>query len=390
MQKCIITDPKTGEKTCRVFKRCGGCQLQEPYSEQLRRKQEKAERMLSKFAGVRPIISMEEPYHYRCKVQNIYGTDRSKHIISGIYQSSSMRLTAVDDCMLENRTAAPIVRTVRKLMKDMRISPYDLRTGKGILRHTLIRVSPSTGQVMLVLVTSSAILPAKNNFTKAMLAAHPNITTIVQNICPDGIPLTLGRRNNILFGKGYIEDELCGCRFRISPASFYQVNPTQTEKLYECAVRAAGITEGTKVIDTYCGTGTIGIICAKHGADVTGVELNPSACRDAEMNARLNGLENIRFFNDDAGSFMTEAAGRGESFDVLVTDPPRAGVSREFIENVGRMQPRKIVYVSCKIESLERDLKQLGRIGYKASFIQPVDMFPHTTGIETVCLLKRK
>ena len=332
---------------------------------------------------------MDDPWGYRCKVQNIFGLDSSKRIISGIYQSSGQKLTAVEDCMLEDPRCAPVIRTLKKLMKDMRIAPYDLRTGRGLLRHTLMRTSFTTGQMMLVLVTAGPVLPAKKNLVKALLRSHPEITTIVQNICPDGMPLTLGERSEVLYGEGYIEDELCGCRFRISPASFYQVNPIQTEKLYNCAVKAAGIGKGVTVIDAYCGTGTIGMICAKNGAEVTGVELNKSACRDAVMNAKLNSLENIRFYNDDAGRFMVELAKKGESCDVLIMDPPRAGASREFIESALKMAPAKIVYVSCKIETLERDLKNFRRGGYRVTYIQPVDMFPHTTGIETVCLLEK-
>ncbi|MBP1532526.1 MAG: 23S rRNA (uracil(1939)-C(5))-methyltransferase RlmD [Ruminococcus sp.] len=386
----IYIDPKTGEKACKCFKRCGGCQLSESYKAQLERKQQKAERMLSKFCNVNEIIPMDEPYNYRCKVQNIYGLDRSKRIISGIYQSSGQKMVTVDDCMLEDVHAAPIVRTLKKLMKDMRISPYDLRTGKGILRHTLIRTSPTTGQIMLVLVTSGAMLPSSKNLVKALLSAHPEITTIVQNVCPDGMPLTLGKRSMVLYGSGHIEDELCGCRFVISPASFYQVNPIQTEKLYTCAVKAADISKGDTLIDAYCGTGTIGIICAKNGASVTGVELNKSACKDAAENAALNKLENIRFFNDDAGRFMQAMASRGEGLDILMMDPPRAGATREFLGCTAKLAPKKIVYVSCKIETLERDLKTLTRSGYKATYIQPVDMFPHTMGIETVVGLIKK
>ena len=389
MPNKITIDPKTGQRSCKCFKRCGGCQLSEPYKDQLERKQQKARRMLSKFAEVNDIIPMDVPYNYRCKVQNIYGLDSSKRIISGIFQSSGQKIVAVDDCMLEDVHAAPIVRTLKKLMKDMRISPYDLRTGKGTLRHTVIRTSPSTGQIMLVLVTSGAMLPSSKNLVKALRTAHPEITTIVQNICPDGMPLTLGKRSINLFGDGYIEDELCGCRFRISPASFYQVNPVQTKKLYNCAIEAAGISRGDTVIDAYCGTGTIGMICAKNGASVTGVELNKSACRDAAENAKLNGLEDIRFFNDDAGRFMQAMASRGESCDILMMDPPRAGATWEFLGCAVTLAPKKIVYVSCKIETLERDLKMLTRSGYKVTYIQPVDMFPHTIGIETVVLLKK-
>ena len=376
-------------RICRVFKRCGGCQFQEPYAKQLQRKQEKAERMLSKFAPVKPIIAMDDPYFYRCKVQNIFGTDAKGRIISGVYQSSGQKITATDACHLEDRRAAPIIQTLKKCMRDMKIPPYDLRTGRGILRHTLIRTSFTTGQIMLVLVTAGAVLPAKKRLVQVLLAAHPELTTIVQNICPDGLPLTLGERSVVLYGRGFIEDELCGCRFMISPASFYQVNPKQTEKLYQCAAEYAGITEGIRVLDAYCGTGTIGMVCAVRGAAVTGVELNGSAVRDAVKNAKQNGCGNIRFYKDDAGKFMQQAAKQGEHFDVLMMDPPRAGASVQFLRAAVSAKPERIVYVSCKIETLERDLKQLVRSGYTVREIQPVDMFPHTTGIENVCLLER-
>lgn len=374
---------------CRCFKQCGGCQFQEAYAEQLQRKQQKAERMLSKFAPVKPIIGMKEPYHYRNKVQNVYGIDRSRRIVSGVYQSHSGKYAPTDECLLEDLRAAPIVRTLKKLMWDMRIPPYDLRSGTGLLRHTMIRTSQSTGEVMLVLVTASAMIPSHKNLIKALCAAHPELTTIVQNICPDGMPLTLGPRSITLYGKGYIEDILCGCRFRISPASFYQVNPVQTEVLYTHAIRAAGIKPGVTVIDAYCGTGTIGMIAAKHGADVIGVEQNPSAVRDAVDNAKRNALSNIRFYQDDAGEFMRRLAAEKETCDILIMDPPRAGASPEFIRAAGRLRVQKIVYISCKIETLERDLQLLEKEGYRASSIQPVDMFPHTVGIENVCVLER-
>ena len=241
---------------------------------------------------------------------------------------------------------------------------------------------------MLVLVTASSMLPSKNNFVKALITAHPELTTVVQNICPDGLPLTLGARSVTLYGNGWIEDVLCGCRFRISPASFYQVNPQQTERLYSCAIKFARITEGVTVIDAYCGTGTIGMIAAKAGADVTGVEQNRAAVRDAVYNAKRNGLTNIRFYQDDAGAFMQKLAAERAHCDVLMMDPPRAGASPAFIRSAGKLKPDRIVYVSCKIETLERDLTLLKKEGYRVTRIQPVDMFPHTTGIETVCLLE--
>ena len=382
------TDPETGARRCRCFKRCGGCQLDEPYADQIRRKQEKAERMLGTFGKVLPIIPAEQPYGYRGKVQNVFARDPRKKIVSGVYQSSGQKMVTVDDCMLEDEHAAPILRTLKTLMQSLRIAPYDLRTGTGLLRHTLIRVSRSTGQIMLVLVTASPILPAKKHLIDGLVKAHPELTTIVQNICPDGLPLTLGPRSVTLYGKGFIEDDLCGCRFRISPASFYQVNPAQTEKLYRCAIEAAALKKGETVIDAYCGTGTLGMICAKQGAEVVGVELNRSACRDAADNAKRNHLDNIRFRNGDAGEFMQQAAKDGGRCDVLLMDPPRAGADARFLRAAAALKPARIVYISCGIESLRRDLMQLVKSGYRVQRIQPVDMFPHTTGIETVCLLK--
>lgn len=381
------TDPETGARRCRCFKRCGGCQLDEPYAAQLERKQEKANRMLGTFCKVMPIIPAEKPCGYRSKVQNVFARDRRKQIVSGVYQSSGQKMVTVEDCMLEDERAAPIIRTLKKLMQSLRIAPYDLRTGQGLLRHTLIRISASTGQIMLVLVTASPILPAKKHLIDGLTKAHPELTTIVQNICPDGLPLTLGPRSVTLFGRGWIEDDLCGCRFRISPASFYQVNPAQTERLYRCAVEAAQIKKGETVIDAYCGTGTLGMICAAQGAEVTGVELNRSACRDAAENAKRNQLGNIRFCCADAGEFMQQAAREGGRCDVLLMDPPRAGADAKFLRAAAALKPARIVYVSCGIESLRRDLMQLVKSGYRVRRIQPVDMFPHTTGIETVCLL---
>lgn len=390
MSKHTITDKSTGEKKCGCFKRCGGCQLDMPYKKQLEWKQSKAERMLSGFCRVAEIIPMHYPYNYRNKVQTVYRCSGSKHIISGVYQSSSRTLTAVEDCMLEDKTASKIVGELKKLLISFRIMPYDEKTGKGLLKHTLIRTAKNTGQVMLVLVMASPIFPSKHNFIKALLQKCPEITTVIRNVNPDGLPLTLGGRSEVMFGSGSIVDELCGCKFIVSPHSFYQVNPEQTRKLYETAVKAADIKTGTKVIDAYCGVGTIGMICAAQGAQVTAVESNPNAVKDAVANAKLNRLKNIRFHNADATDFLCGLADRGEKADVVILDPPRAGSSPEFIQAVGQLSPDSVVYVSCKIETLERDIKLFSKQGYRAVYIQPVDMFPHTTGIETVVLLKKR
>ena len=390
MNKHTIINKSTGEKKCSCFKRCGGCQLDKPYAEQIEWKQAKEDRMLSRFCRPKQIIAMSDPYNYRNKVQTVYKVNGSKHIVSGVYQSSKHSVVLTDDCFLEDIRAQQIIATLKDLMADFRILPYNEESGQGLLKHTLIRTSQTTGEVMLVLVTASPVFPAKKNFVHAITEKHPYITTIIQNINKGTTPLTLGDRDIIMYGKGYITDELCGCRFRVSPHSFYQVNPEQTEKLYAQAISCAALKKGDKVIDAYCGTGTIGLIAAKSGADVAGVELNAEAVKDAVSNAKLNKLDNIRFYNEDAGEFMTKLADAGESCDTVFLDPPRAGTTEEFVDSLGKLRPEKIVYVSCKIETLERDLKLLAKIGYKAQLIQPVDMFPHTTGIENVVLLKRK
>ena len=360
------------------------------YIIQIEWKQAKEDRMLSRFCRPKQIIAMSDPYNYRNKVQTVYKVNGSKHIVSGVYQSSKHSVVLTDDCFLEDIRAQQIIATLKDLMADFRILPYNEESGQGLLKHTLIRTSQTTGEVMLVLVTASPVFPAKKNFVHAITEKHPYITTIIQNINKGTTPLTLGDRDIIMYGKGYITDELCGCRFRVSPHSFYQVNPEQTGKLYAQAISCAELKKGDKVIDAYCGTGTIGLIAAKSGADVAGVELNAEAVKDAVSNAKLNKLDNIRFYNEDAGEFMTKLADAGESCDTVFLDPPRAGTTEEFVDSLGKLRPEKIVYVSCKIETLERDLKLLAKIGYKAQLIQPVDMFPHTTGIENVVLLKRK
>lgn len=225
MNKHTTIDKSTGEKKCSCFKRCGGCQLDKAYAQQIEWKQAKADRMLSRFCRPQQIITMDYPYNYRNKVQTVYKVNSSKRIVSGVYQSSTHSMVITDDCFLEDIRAQQIVATFKELMVDFRILPYNEESGQGLLKHTLIRTSQTTGEVMLVLVTATPIFPAKKNFVKAITEKHPYITTIVQNVNKGRVPLTLGDRDIIMYGKGYITDEFCGCKFRISPHSFYQVNP---------------------------------------------------------------------------------------------------------------------------------------------------------------------
>ncbi|MEE1060722.1 MAG: 23S rRNA (uracil(1939)-C(5))-methyltransferase RlmD [Ruminococcus sp.] len=378
--------------SCPVYKKCGGCQLQNlTYDEQLRFKQRKVEKLLSKFCKVDTIIGMENPYHYRNKVQAAFRTDRKGRVISGVYQSGTHNIVAIDECMTEDVTADKIIVAVRKMLKSFKLTTYDEDLQKGFLRHVLVKRGFATNQVMLVLVTGSSVFPSKNNFVKAITKQFPEIKTVVQNINPYRTNLVLGEQQKVLFGKGYIEDILCGCKFRISPKSFYQINPVQTEVLYGKAIEFAELKGNETVLDTYCGIGTIGIIAAKRGAgNVVGVELNKDAVKDAVTNARANDMKNIRFYQGDAGEFMEAVADENEKPEVVFMDPPRAGSDERFLSSLIKMSPEKVVYISCNPETMARDLKYLcENSNYKVQKIQPVDMFPHTAHIETVAMITK-
>lgn len=374
---------------CPNYKKCGGCQLQNlPYERQLSFKQVKVINLLGRFNHVCEIIGMENPYHYRNKVQAAFG-ERRGEIISGVYQSSTHNIVPVDNCMIEDQKADEIIVTIRKLLNSFKLKPFNDVTMRGFLRHVLIKRGFSSGEIMVVLVTAVPDFPKASQFVNALLERHPEITTIVQNINNKYTSLVLGERSRVLFGNGYIEENLCGFRFRISPKAFYQINPTQTEVLYGKTLEFARLDGSETLLDAYCGTGTIGIIASKHVKRVVGVELNADAVKDAVTNAKLNNVENIEFCCADAGKFMVDAAKVGANYDVVIMDPPRAGASLEFLQSLVALMPQKVVYISCNPETQARDLAFLTKKGYKVKKIQPVDMFPHTAHVETVVLLSR-
>ena len=381
---------KTNPDACPLAKKCGGCQLQNmSYERQLKWKQARCEILLKKFGKVDKIIGMENPYHYRNKVQAAFGRTKSGKIISGVYQSGSHRIVMVDSCMTEDQTADKIIVDIRNMLQKFKIWTYDEDKGTGFLRHVLVKRGFTSGEVMVVIVGASGYFPMKKKFTAALLEMHPEITTVVLNINSKDTNLVLGDREEVLYGNGYIEDTLCGCVFRISPKSFYQINPVQTEKLYGKAMELAGLNENSTVLDAYCGIGTIGLVAAQTAGSVIGVELNPDAVKDAISNAKRNNSKNARFYCADAGDFMQELAENGERFDVVFMDPPRSGSSKKFIESLAVASPETVVYISCNPETLARDLQMMTQKGYKVKKICPVDMFPHTNHIECVVLLSR-
>lgn len=376
--------------TCDAEKECGGCQYQGiPYQEQLKKKQRNIEKLLKGFGKAEPIIGMKNPCFYRNKVHAVFGRQRNGKIISGTYQAGTHKIVNIDHCLIEDEKSGEIIRTIRELAKSFKIKIYDEDTRYGLLRHVLVRRGFASGQIMVVLVLSDPILPSKNNFVKALRKVHPEISTVVLNVNEKKTNMVLGERDIVLYGKGYIEDTLCGCTFRISPRSFYQVNPVQTEILYGKAIEFAQLTGKEKVVDAYCGIGTISLIAAKRAKEVIGVELNPDAIRDAKINAKRNGIKNVQFYQADAGEFMVSMAEQGAPVDVVFIDPPRAGSDEAFLSSMVRLSPQKVVYVSCNPETLARDLKYLTGQGYQVKKIQPVDMFCFTEHTECVTLLQR-
>lgn len=384
--------PERKQKSlCPVSKKCGGCQLLDmPYSQQLTLKKKQLEETLKGICKVQTVIGMEQPFHYRNKVHAVFDRDRRGNIISGIYQENTHIVVPVEKCLIEDEKADEIIGTIRGMLKSFKIRTYDEDTGYGLLRHVLIRKGFQSGEIMVVLVTASPVFPSKNNFVKALREKHPEITTIVQNINGRGTSMVLGDREQVLYGKGYITDQLCGCTFRISSKSFYQVNPVQTEKLYNLAIELAGLTGKETVLDAYCGIGTIGIIASRKAGQVIGVELNQDAVRDAVNNAKLNQISNIRFYCNDAGRFMVNMAERGDRADVVIMDPPRSGSTEEFMDSIKKMGADKLVYISCNPETLARDLRYMKNLGYRVDGnAVGVDMFAETYHVETVVLLSK-
>ena len=378
-------------QVCSVSKQCGGCKwIEKSYEEQLGAKSKYLSNLLRPYCKTEAIIGMEKPEHYRNKVHAVFGEDRKHNVISGIYEEKSHRIVPVDSCYIENKKADEIIVTIRGLLKSFKIRPYNEDSGYGLLRHVLIRTGHATGQIMVVLVLSSPIMPSKNNFVKALLKVHPEITTIVLNVNSRKTSMVLGDKEQVIYGKGYIEDVLCGKTFRISPKSFYQVNPVQTEKLYHKALEFVGLKGDEVVVDAYCGTGTIGMIVSDLANKVIGVELNGDAVKDARSNAKRNRINNIQFYQNDAGKFLVEMAEQQAQVDVVLMDPPRSGSDEAFLSSVVKLAPQKVVYISCNPETLVRDIKCLTKNGYKVLRAVGVDMFPWTEHVETVCLLSRK
>lgn len=382
------------EPRCKIATACGGCQFQNlAYEAQLKFKKQKVQDAFHNIAHFDPevadVIGMKEPYFYRNKTQMPFGFDKKGRVVSGFFRAKTHDIIPVKQCFIENEKASPIVHTIRELIIKYQIPPYDEDAHTGFLRHVLIRTSYHFPHVMVVLVTAKEFVPNFDSLIETLSEKHPEITTIVQNINKDQTNVILGMKEKALFGPGYIKDQIAEIEFRISPKSFFQINPLQTENLYQTVIDLGKFNGDERVLDAYSGIGSIGLVISSYVREVIGVENVKVAVIDANMNAKRNKIKNARFYEGDAGVFLENAVKNGQHFDVVILDPPRRGASQKFINSLLRVLPTKIIYVSCDPATMARDLALL-KNKYAIGLIQPVDMFPFTHHVETVTCLRLK
>ncbi|URZ17924.1 23S rRNA (uracil(1939)-C(5))-methyltransferase RlmD [Clostridium felsineum] len=385
------------EPVCSIYNKCGGCQLQHlKYEKQLEFKKNKVTECLRRIAKVdlstvkiNETIGMETPNYYRNKVQLPVG-EVNGEVKIGFYRERSHDIIEVDKCFIQDDTANEIMLVVKKWIKDFNIEAYNEALGKGVLRHIMIRKAFKTGQIMLVLVTNTEKLPQKKELIHRITTEIKGIKGIIQNINNKKTNVVLGQREITLWGENIIEDYIGEFKFNVSSKSFFQVNPVQTEKLYETVLRFAGLTGNEVVFDAYCGTGTISLFLSQKANKVYGVEMVPEAIENAKINAQQNGVGNAEFIVGKAEEEIPKLIEKGIKPEIVVVDPPRKGCEKALLESIAGGEPRTIVYVSCDPATLSRDLGILNELGYEVKEVQPVDMFPETGHVETVVLLQRK
>lgn len=395
---------------CSVFKACGACQMLDmPYEEQIVWKEAYVEELFAELCDSQtqllPLKGMQNPYYYRNKIISpfSFAKKRSKstkpaEVLYGMYAQGSHRIIDSSSCVVENPLGLKIKQEIVRLIKRYKISLYDEDKHEGFLRHVQIRIGHNSGEVLVTLVTNAQDFVGARNFCRELVRKVPEITSIVQNVNTRKTNVILGEKERVLYGPGFILDKLCNASFRISSKSFYQVSAGQTEVLYEAALRFADLKGTERVLDAYCGTGTIGIVAARGlpdnpsacAAELVGIEARASAVEDARKNALHNGVEHAHFIVGDAGAFMEECARNAQHFDVVFMDPARAGADERFLDALALMAPKRIVYISCNPSTQKRDIAYLQNKAYCLRTLQAVDMFPHTKHIETVALLVHK
>lgn len=407
LMKILKPSEKRKEAKCPVARQCGGCQVQEmAYEEQLKFKERKVRNNLERIGGfestlldavMEPICGMEEPFHYRNKAQYPIGTDRDGNPVAGFYAGRTHQIIPNTVCALGKEINTEVLNIVLEFMKEFHVTAYDEGTGTGLFRHVLIRSGFKTGEIMVCLIVNGTQIPHVETLTER-LTKLPGMTSITMNINCENTNVIMGKEIRLLWGQEYITDYIGEIKYQISPLSFYQVNPVQTEVLYGLACDYAGLTGQETVWDLYCGIGTISLFLAQKAKQVYGVEIIPQAIEDARKNAEINGITNAEFYVGKAEEVLPDYyrkyeeshPGRRAHADVIVVDPPRKGCDETLLETMVNMEPDRIVYVSCDSATLARDLKYLCENGYELKKVRPADMFPMTVHVETVVKLCRK
>jgi len=368
---------------CLIEKKCGSCQyINKDYNEQLKLKYNKYKNLYKPFqVKVHEIVGMKYPYQYRNKV--IVAFNQSYEY--WLYEEKSHRIVPIQSCLLHDDETNYILNQLSLILKRYRVSIYDEKRNKGFLKYVLIRRAVMTNQTLVTLVVTDSMFKGSKNFCNELTKRCPSVKSIVLNINKRKTSIVLSKDEKIIYGKGFIVDELCDLTFKISSQSFYQINHEQCEKLYSKVIELLEIKDKDVVLDTYCGIGTIGMIVSKYAYKVIGVEFNHQAYKDAINNAKMNKLNNIRFINQDATAFMIE--NKDMKVDCIIMDPPRSGSTKEFIQSLRIMKPKKVIYVSCDPHTQVRDLKEFKRLGYDFKDIYLYDMFPHTNHIESIVKL---
>ncbi|WP_024832247.1 23S rRNA (uracil(1939)-C(5))-methyltransferase RlmD [Ruminiclostridium josui] len=380
---------------CPVYDKCGGCAVQHmTYQAQLNFKKDTVLQNITRIGGLQDVkvndtIGMENPYKYRNKVQYPVGCDNGE-IKIGFYETRSHNIIDSNLCDIQPDESNKIRDVVRNFCKEAGVTIYDEKTGKGLLRHVMVRKGFKTGEIMVVLVINGDKLIKSDELVKKLLEEFPDIMSIILNINTRNTNIILGDKNVCIYGQKYISDYIGSFRFEISPLSFFQVNPIQTEVLYEKALEYAGLSGNETVFDLYCGIGTISLFLSQKAKRVVGVEVVADAISDAKRNAELNGVSNVEFLVGEAEKVIPDLYAQGVKADVVVVDPPRKGCDQVLLNTLVEMQPQRIVYVSCNPSTLARDLKYLTEQGFEVMEVQPVDMFPWTGHVETICLMSKK
>ncbi len=396
LMRLLVPSKDRVEPACPVARQCGGCQLQAmAYEKQLELKQKKVKNNLARIGGlteveVQPVIGMEYPFRYRNKTQVPFGKDKEGRIVAGFYAGRTHTIIDQEDCLLAQPVCKTIIHIMKQFMEEFHIEPYDEQAHRGLVRHLLIRNGYYTGQIMVCVIINGTKLPHSEELIRRLCGIE-GMTSICLNINRERTNVIMGKQMVWLYGTHYIEDRIGDIRYRISPLSFFQVNPLQTRKLYDTALSFAGLTGEETVWDLYCGIGTISLFLARHAKMVYGVEIVEPAIEDARTNAQANGITNAQFFVGKAEEVLPEQYRTKQvKADVIVVDPPRKGCDETLLETIAAMQPTRVVYVSCDSATLARDLKYLTGAGYEVKRVQPVEMFALGGHVETVVLLSRE